>query len=185
MDIVAHPELPTRVDFGSFLRTRDLTGTAVEVGTHRGEYAALFLNAWPGELICVDPWRKLPSYHDMVAYGDRDADYQAAVDTLAPFANRVRLWRMLSTEAAAQIEPAALDFVHIDGNHIRRFVEEDMQSWWTRVRPGGVMSGHDLNEWEWADEVRPAVIAFAEQHQLTPYKTSAEEIESWFFIKPK
>jgi hypothetical protein len=50
---------------------------------------------------------------------------------------------MTSVEAAAQIPPASLDFAYLDGRHDYESVKEDLEAWYDKVRPGGILAGHD------------------------------------------
>jgi predicted O-methyltransferase YrrM len=36
-----------------------------------------------------------------------------------------------------------LDFVFIDGDHQYQSVRADLASWWPKVKPGGILAGHD------------------------------------------
>lgn len=153
--------MSSRNQFGRYLVSLGLTGTAAEVGTHRGDFAAVLLATWPGKLICIDPWADLPGYEDQahtlqVALGGgptREDDYREARRRLGAFGERAWLLRTTSAEAAKAIPDASLDFAYLDGDHRREMVELDLQLWWPRLRPGGVLAGHD---WICPGEVRHA-----------------------------
>lgn len=63
-----------------------------------------------------------------------------------------------SARAARLFAPGMVDFVFLDAAHDRASVEADLRAWWPRVRPGGVMAGHDYTP-HWPG-VREAVNAF-------------------------
>uniref|UniRef100_A0A7S4U9R0 Class I SAM-dependent methyltransferase n=1 Tax=Alexandrium monilatum TaxID=311494 RepID=A0A7S4U9R0_9DINO len=63
---------------------------------------------------------------------------------LARFGSRARLRHSTSEAAASHFGDGALDLVFIDGDHSRDAVVADLRSWRPRVRPGGVLAGHDL-----------------------------------------
>jgi hypothetical protein len=46
-------------------------------------------------------------------------------------------------EAVKDFKPNSIDFVYIDGNHLFRHVADDIYEWSIRIRPGGIISGHD------------------------------------------
>lgn len=48
-----------------------------------------------------------------------------------------------STEAAARFQDKSLDFVWIDGNHEYDAVKADISAWLPKIKPGGVLAGHD------------------------------------------
>ena len=77
-----------------------------------------------------------------------------------------------------------VDFVYIDGNHDREHVARDIETWWPRVRSGGVLGGHDFyvrdDHLQRAD-VLNAVWDFSERINVRPHATACT---SWWFIKP-
>ena len=175
-----------RRDFGRLLNDLQLTGDAVEVGVHRGEFAEMLLTSWRGRMLyLVDPWRHLPGYVDPVADGDRDEDYAAAMKRMLPFQDRVRVCRNLSVEAASTFDSLSLDFVYIDADHARDAVLTDIKAWWPLVRKGGILAGHD---WfgGWGMNVRWAVNSFfAERVDNSAVFTIRDDdgAGSWFIHK--
>jgi predicted O-methyltransferase YrrM len=51
-----------------------------------------------------------------------------------------------STEAASRFEDSSLDFVFIDACHTYEKVKMDIQAWLQKIKPGGILAGHDYNE---------------------------------------
>ena len=50
---------------------------------------------------------------------------------------------MTSREAATQIPDRSLDLVFLDGDHSYASTAEDIAQWLPKLRPGGVLCGHD------------------------------------------
>ena len=181
-DVLVSP-IASRKQFGRLLNERGLTGYAVEIGTHLGVFARMWLDSWPvGMLHCVDPWRPLASYDDAINTRDREADYQEAKKRLADQSHRVAFIRKTSLEAAAAFNDESLDCVYIDGNHWRPFVDHDIAAWWPKVRHGGILAGHDWSDF-WSNQVQPAVHAFADANQL-PIHVINEFEATWYVVKP-
>lgn len=133
--------------------------TDVEIGVHRGFFAKSFLRNWKGKTYhLVDPW--LP-------YGqidkDRTADFLHTKE-LFKDDKRVTIWRMTSEEAAKEV-PDDLDFVYIDADHNYPKVMLDLQSWYPKVKQGGILAGHDT----FASGVLNALLEFFDQvtHNIT------------------
>lgn len=161
-----------RKNFGSFLQRRGLVHLALEVGTHRGQFAADFLQTWPGRLLyCVDHW--LPHYDpdDGAAWGDREADYQEALRVLSRYGNRAQVLRKTSREAAATFQDGTLDFVYVDACHRYEAVLDDLETWWPKIRSGGILAGHDFicpreAKSGWGQFIQPAVLEFCRRQQV-------------------
>jgi len=71
-----------------------------------------------------------------------------------------------SAEAAARYADGALDFVFVDADHSREAVLRDLRAWWPKIRPGGVLAGHDFEE----EGVSAAVREFAAETALRPQR---------------
>lgn len=140
--------LANREELPHLLNRRRLFGCGVEVGVQRGENSETLLNTWMGRhLISVDPWKAndAPAYVDIanVTQVEHDILYGETRLRLARFGERSSIWRMSSLEAAPKIPDYSLDFVYLDARHDYAAVMEDLHAWHTKVRPGGILAGHD------------------------------------------
>ena len=50
---------------------------------------------------------------------------------------------MTSIEASKKIDDASLDFVFLDAYIDQQSTMTDLNTWYTKVKPGGLFSGHD------------------------------------------
>ena len=57
--------------------------------------------------------------------------------------NRYTFVQKFSMDAVKDFEDNSLDFVYIDANHDFRHVTEDVEEWNKKVKPGGILYGHD------------------------------------------
>jgi hypothetical protein len=64
---------------------------------------------------------------------------------LSFFGERFELIREFSHIGCRRFEEESLDFVYIDGNHFEDYIKKDLDSWWKKVKKGGMLSGHDYN----------------------------------------
>ncbi len=181
-------EIESREQFGKLLESRGLLGRAVEVGTHRGEFAATLLRGWPGQMLtCIDPWREnLPGYHDPLAgRPNRLGDLLATLEAIEPFGDRTDLMRASSPDAARKFGDGSLDFVYLDGNHAEAAVRLDIAGWWPKLRAGGILAGHDWGH-EWLEGIRAAVLDHARPLGLPVWLVRCREgAHSWFVEKPR
>lgn len=181
-----------RINFGKFLNRRKLLGKGVEVGTDRGDMALKILDTWHGEqLTCVDPW--VAGYDD----GDpvscrgknrREHDYGDAQAIASRFQSRCRLWRMYSNEAMTKFIREELDFVYIDGNHQEAYFRDDLYGWFGKVKPGGIIAGHDIvcpgedPQQNWGRILQPVLFQFCQEMSIpTIYLVVETQCLPWSF----
>lgn len=65
--------------------------------------------------------------------------------------------KMPSVQAAKLYEDNSLFFVFIDGSHLYEAVKEDILAWMPKVKSGGFIGGHDIDQTEEFNGVRKAV----------------------------
>ena len=147
----SRPLVSNRHELPILLNRRGLVATAAEVGVRAGEFSESILERWEGgRLISVDPWAEAldDDYVDIANVGrdDHERLFAATRSRLGRFGDRSSIWRMTGDEAAEQIAHRSLDFVYLDARHDRASVERDLATWLPRVRPGGIIGGHDYLE---------------------------------------
>jgi hypothetical protein len=175
-----------RVDLAQWFHEQGFTRGA-EIGTWEGAYAEQLCKVVPGvHLTCVDPWFAYDAYKEVKNdQGRLNAAYQKTVSRLAPF--NCTILRMTSIEAAQRIPNGSLDFAYIDGNHRAKFVQEDLEAWYPKVRVGGVIAGHDYSNHKRKPfiQVQPVVDEFVATRRIRPlYVLVGDKSASWFWVKP-
>lgn len=58
---------------------------------------------------------------------------------------KVRILKGLSWDMASFVDDNSLDFVFVDASHDYESVKKDLEAWTPKVKPGGVMCGHDIH----------------------------------------
>lgn len=163
----------------------------VEVGCAEGRFSVELLQG-ASRAIChfVDPWLQQP-LGEWMDGGNRhqtlmDAEYADFLQRTEPYADRRRVIRDFSLQAAARFNDRSLDLVYIDANHGYEAVRADLAAWWPKVRPGGILAGHDYsyNPDMHVLGVIPAVLEFAKLQRMNPYLLVADSDDSWAFRKP-
>jgi len=115
--------------------------SVVEVGVFRGETCGYLLESIKGHdfmIYAVDPYREYGGYAAL-DYEDikSEAQLRAFVDPRCTHIEK------FSVDAAEDFADRSVDMVFIDANHKYKWVTQDIATWWTKVRDGGVLSGHD------------------------------------------
>lgn len=147
----------------------------VEVGVCDGTYSKILYDANPGlkRLWGVDPFVPLKDYRDYTRKSTIDAYHQKAIDTLGNLPN-YSLIEKLSMDAVDDFEDNSLDFVYIDANHDFRHVTEDIDSWSKKVKPGGIIAGHDYAKTKGHSRMHV--------RHVVPVYMSAWGIKPWFVL---
>lgn len=121
---------------------------AVEVGTHRGVFAEELCRIRDGGVLyCIDPWVPYPQDEFLADKGaTRNHDLVAAKALLKPYiaSGRCHLHRMTSLAAADVCPERKLCLAYIDADHRYEEAAADIAAWWPKVRPGGILAGHDF-----------------------------------------
>ena len=151
-----------------------------EIGVAKGLYSRELCKAIDGlKLFLVDPW----AAYDQPSISDERAKarYEYCLGRLKSF--NVEYMIMTSMEAVKSFDDNSLDFVYIDGLHTFDAVMSDLIFWSTKVRPGGIIAGHDYYEF-YQGGVIQAVNAYTRAHNIGDwYLTTAEQHPTWFWVQ--
>lgn len=115
----------------------------VEIGVWRGYHAAeMLMKLDIAKLYLVDPYRKYKEYTETELLNKMEEAELCGKNTLASFQDKIVWIRKMSHIAAEDVKDL-LDFVYIDGNHEYEFVKKDNETWYPKVKKGGLIGGHD------------------------------------------
>jgi hypothetical protein len=182
-------ELTTRYDIGQVLTEMGLLNQGVEVGVAFGENAEIILDTCAiKNLWLVDSWDYVPNENPK-GYADAIKDWQGCLqyckDKVKRFRERAVIYKETSVKASTTFQDNFLDFVYIDANHMRPYIDNDLNAWFDKVKVGGIFGGHDYHNVDRPDykcEVKDAVDAFFEGKGYTLHITEDSD-PSWYIIK--
>ncbi len=118
--------------------------TMVEIGSYSGESSQVFVEEVKF-LYCIDPWRNGYDSEDEASEIQPMAEIEQIFDTrMKPYENYMKL-KDTSVMASTTFDDESLDFVYIDGNHNIEAISNDIISWLPKIKPNGVIGGHDYN----------------------------------------
>lgn len=141
------PVLATREEMLSAICGREVIRAAAEVGVKQGYFGDQILTRCTGvtNYVGVDLWGHQPFYDDgaNVADAEQEQFYADTKNVLEKHKGRWRLLRQDSERAAASFPDGHFDFVYLDARHDYRSVQDDIRAWAPKVRPGGILAGHD------------------------------------------
>lgn len=182
----------------------------IEVGVQKGIFAKKSLELWPSceEYKLVDLWGNEKGY--VVPFGwSRKTQEGFLADARARMAKLKRgnvpeFFVMRSTEAAEKLKDNYFDYVYLDARHDYCAVLEDITLYYQKLRAGGILSGHDYGDAQYAKDrlppgkgdwskcedgtthpgaVKGAVDVFAKETGLHVV-LSNEDFPSWYVQKP-
>jgi hypothetical protein len=111
------------------------------------------------------PWGELA--RDWKAREGEQVLYERSLELISRCPQRAHLRevrRVESSASAAWLEEHSCSFVYLDANHTYEYVLADLRAWYPRVRPGGLIAGHDLHSKAHNCGVREAVTDFVAAH---------------------
>ena len=139
-------------------------GTFVEIGSWKGRstsFVGPVCNANGTRLVCVDHWQGSRDmlagrYAETLAVEDVEQTFRANMRALGI---EVEVLREPSAVAATRFERGTVDRVFLDGSHDGPSVTDDLGLWSSRLKPDGILAGHDYDDKH--GELRAAVDGFA------------------------
>ena len=149
-----------------------------EIGVREGTYSEQLCKAMPGlDLICVDIWEIYPGHQNKKVAAEM---YTEAQGRLEPY--NARLIKQTSLDAVKYVENGSLDFVYIDAAHRFDNIMTDVIAWSSKVRSGGIVSGHDYYRGR-NNGVVPAIDAYTNAHLIFEWFVTDEKEASFFWVK--
>jgi hypothetical protein len=114
----------------------------VEIGVYKGAFTEKFCKAGLF-MYAIDPWKSYEGAgRTQKDQARQNFLYGHTQRTLAPYKN-CNIIRKSSMEAVNDFETRSLDFIYIDGDHRFPFIAQDLYEWYWKIKPGGIISGHD------------------------------------------
>lgn len=161
-----------------------LTGIGVEVGVLRGEFSYSILDRSRLFLFLIDPYKHLENYKD--AENGSDLDHQEnkkeMLKHISIFNGRFYLFEKQSLDVVNLFEDESLDFVYLDGDHSYEYVKKELPLWYSKIKVGGILSGHDYVNNSWIG-VKKAVDEFSKKHNLTINLSGEDNWKSFYIFK--
>jgi len=156
---------------------KDKKVVGVEIGVFKGTFSRMLLRKLNiGRLYLIDPYFRYDGYKDDLGTENFSKLRATAHKKLSVFPNKMFI-RTSSEEAAGLFKEGSLAFVYIDGNHNYEYVKKDIELYWSKVKKGGLIGGHDMDG-SFLGVCR-AVVEFANKKKVTIHGEQNE----WWIIK--
>ena len=138
---------------GNLCRTLPDNPIIVDIGTNRGVTAALMLKNVAdrnGVVFTIDQYRG----NDTDGYDGLRDPTRLVEFFMAPENNTDKIILMVanSAKAARAFANESVDLVFVDGDHRYSHAIQDLEAWWPKVKPGGIICGDDFEKREYNEE---------------------------------
>lgn len=165
------------------IKSLNLSGVGIEVGVQQGWYSEVILNNSNLHMYLLDSWRHFENYNDAANVDNEKHLLRMAmtISTLRRYEGRFTVIRDTSVNGSKLFSDNFFDFIYIDANHSYAAALEDLQTWFPKVKPGGVFAGHDYLDAPPTFGVKSAVDNFLKDYQINT--TDEDNFKSWYIIK--
>jgi predicted O-methyltransferase YrrM len=121
----------------------------VEVGVWKGTSACFMaveiINSNKNiKFDCVDTWEYVETSNE-IEKDMFDNLFNIFKKNIEPVKNNINIVKSISWEASINYIDNSLDFVFIDAGHDHESVTKDINSWYPKVKEGGIIAGHDYH----------------------------------------
>lgn len=159
-------------------------GQFVEIGCWKGRSGTYLLEKIKesgGTAHCyfIDPFTGSSEHVEMLRGKPQDYLYETFFSNVSLVGIPFSVYREYSVEAAKSFPDNSLDFVYIDGDHDGDASYNDMRAWYPKVKPGGVLAGHDIVH----PPIRNCVERFSSENNLA-WQCFYPPLDYWKFEKP-
>ncbi len=118
-----------------------------EIGSWKGRSTVAICEALQkrgGKLFCVDTFAGDPCIATLKLSVDLENDevYTNFLHNTQEY-DFLKVVRATSAQGVTQFADGSLDWVFIDADHSFEAVSADVAAWYPKVKPGGILSGHD------------------------------------------
>lgn len=122
--------------------------TIAEIGVENGDNALSMLdNMSISHLYLVDCYLSYADYlTSLTSQQEQNSRYFKMFFQLKKYFDRATLVTRFSSFASTLFSNSFFDYVYIDANHDYQNVKQDINLWWSKVKEGGVLGGHDFDQ---------------------------------------
>jgi len=116
----------------------------LEIGCDIGDTTVFLLESQPNLLLTsIDPYENYVDWNGRPLH-ERQEVFENAMNRLDKFSNRFSLVKQTSDDAVDVFEEEEFDFIFIDGLHTYDQLSKDCLNYYSKLKPGGIFSGHDF-----------------------------------------
>ena len=149
----------------------------LEIGCDIGDTTQFLLDSNPNLILTgVDPYVNYVDWNGN-NLNEREVVYEQFTNRISGYKNRFSLLREYSDDAVKHVLDDSFDVIFIDGLHEYDQLTKDCANYYSKLKEGGIFSGHDYNA---IVGVRKAADEFAAKVGKTIQFT---DCDVWYWIK--
>lgn len=163
------------------LKTLPYPAIGIEVGVNRGINSWYMLTECPNieKIIGIDHFQPYVDWDRPISKLEQELNYKILLENMSSMRDRFELIRDTSDNAAKLLEDDAYDFVFLDADHSMKSVLKDLDSYWPKIRSGGIIAGHDSNLFS----VNFAVSSWTKYNGIAASDVKMVINQAWYFRK--
>lgn len=138
------------------------SGIVVELGVFAGRSTAVMASICKQkdiEYYAIDNFSGSANKNDEATKHQQNRDIRKLFETnmkIMKLTDSMMVIQTDSIKAATLFEDDTVDFCFIDADHAPQAVQKDIEAWWSKIKKGGFIAGHDYQS-----HLRPVVDKFA------------------------
>jgi predicted O-methyltransferase YrrM len=153
LDQIHIQQLKVLIDRNALLDMMPLNSICAEIGVNEGEFSQRILEKTnPAKLHLIDAWGNASRYHDGL---------KNVVE--ARFSKEITSGKVIinigySTDVLTEFPDHHFDWVYLDTDHTYELTSKELAILKDKVKPGGIIAGHDYILGNWVGDYRYGVI---------------------------
>jgi hypothetical protein len=136
----ATPEGGTFVELGCY-KGKSTSFIGVEIHKQKRDINFFAIDSFQGATNSTDA-------NEIKAYEGISEIEEAYTYNVSLIGNKIKTIVSLTDEASQYFEDKSVDCLFIDAGHSREAVMKDIDCWLPKMKPNGIMAGHDYTAWE-------------------------------------
>jgi precorrin-6B methylase 2 len=158
----ATPEGGTFVELGCY-KGKSTSFIGVEIHKQKRDINFFAIDSFQGATNSTDA-------NEIKAYEGISEIEESYTYNVSLIGNKIKTIVSLSHKAAQYFDDNSVDVLFVDAGHSREAVIKDIEAWLPKMKPNGIMSGHDFHAWEGVNKAVTEIFG-------TPHKV---ENDCWF-----
>lgn len=122
------------------------------------------------------PYNQKPAYEVTQSEIEKIEQFARYTISNSDHSSKAELLKMDAVDALSRFSPDSLDFIFIDTYMTYDQAKEEINSWYQKVKPGGIFSGHDWS----CVVIQKAVLDFRKRNNINQTLSTFDNTWVWY-----